>query len=62
MSLHDQIVQAYNNYIFEIETFNNKGVKAAAVRARLALNNLGKLLKDRRREIQEQKDLSLIHI
>tara|TARA_Y100000114_G_scaffold147282_1_gene158897 strand:- start:1501 stop:1677 length:177 start_codon:yes stop_codon:yes gene_type:complete len=56
MSLHEQIVQAYNNYIFEIETFNNKGVKAAAVRARLALNNLGKLLKDRRREIQEQKD------
>lgn len=56
MTLHDQIVQSYNNYIVETETFDKKGVKAAATRARLALNALGKLLKERRREIQEQKN------
>lgn len=56
MTLHEQIVQAYNNYITESETFNQKKVKIAATRARSALNNLGKLLKDRRKEIQEEKN------
>tara|TARA_B100000424_G_C22599656_1_gene335184 strand:+ start:238 stop:414 length:177 start_codon:yes stop_codon:yes gene_type:complete len=56
MTLHEQIVHAYNNYIIETDTFNKKKIKIAATRARSALNNLGKLLKDRRKEIQEEKN------
>ncbi len=54
-SLHEQIVQAYNNYLVEATTFDEKGVKAAAARARKALGELGKLTKDRRKEIQDKK-------
>jgi len=53
---HEQIVQAFNNYLTETETFEGKGVKAAAARARKALGDLGKLTKDRRKEIQEKKN------
>lgn len=53
---HDEIVFAFNSYLKEMETFEQKGVKAAAARARKALSDLGKLTKDRRREIQEQKN------
>ena len=56
MSIHEEIVQAFNNYITEAETFDGKGVKAAAARARKALGNLGKLTKTRRAEIQEKKN------
>jgi|TARA_B100001094_G_scaffold150854_1_gene146020 N-glycosylase/DNA lyase len=56
MTVHDQIVQAYNNYLIEVKTFEEKGVKAAAARARQALNTLGKLTKTRRKEIQEKKN------
>lgn len=55
-SLHEEIVHAFNNYIKETETFEQKGVKAAAARARKALGDLGKLVKDRRKEIQEKKN------
>ena len=47
LSQHDQIVQAFNNYLTESETFEDKGVKAAAARARKALGDLGKLTKAR---------------
>jgi len=53
---HEQIVQAFNNYLAEAETFEDKGVKAAAARARKALGDLGKLTKDRRKEIQDKKN------
>ena len=56
MTVHDQIVQAYNNYVTEVKTFDEKGVKAAAARATQALNILGKLTKTRRKEIQEKKN------
>ena len=55
-TLHDQIVQAFNNYLTEAQTFDEKGVKAAAARARKALGDLGKLTKDRRKEIQDKKN------
>ena len=55
-TLHDEIVLAFNNYIAEAETFETKNVKAAAARARKALGDLGKLTKDRRKEIQEKKN------
>lgn len=56
MTLHEQIVLAYNNYLKETETFEDKGVKAAAARARRALQDLNKLTTQRRKEIQEQKN------
>jgi|TARA_B110000977_G_scaffold158178_1_gene201509 hypothetical protein len=56
LSQHDQIVQAFNNYLTESETFEDKGVKAAAARARKALGDLGKLTKARRAEIQDKKN------
>ena len=56
MTLHEEIVQAYNNYLKEAETFEDKNVKAAAARARKALGDLGKLTKDRRKEIQDRKN------
>ena len=56
MTLHEQIVQAFNNYLAEADTFDEKGVKAAAARARKALGDLGKLSKDRRKEIQDKKN------
>ena len=56
MTIHDEIVQAYNNYLAESETFEDKNVKAAAARARKALGDLGKLTKSRRAEIQDKKN------
>ena len=56
LSQHEQIVQAFNNYLTEAETFEQKGVKAAAARARKALGDLGKLTKTRRAEIQDKKN------
>ena len=53
---HDQIVQAFNNYLTEAQSFDEKGVKAAAARARKALGDLGKLTKERRKEIQDKKN------
>ena len=56
MTLHDEIVQAFNTYLSESETFEDKNVKAAAARARKALGDLGKLTKERRKEIQDKKN------
>ena len=56
LSQHEQIVQAFNNYLTEASTFDEKGVKAAAARARKALGDLGKLTKSRRAEIQDKKN------
>ena len=55
-TLHEEIVQAFNNYMKEAETFDEKGVKAAATRARKALGDLGKRTKARRKEIQDKKN------
>ena len=56
LSQHEQIVQAFNNYLKEHASFEEKGVKAAATRARSALGDLGKLTKERRKEIIEKKN------
>lgn len=55
-SLHEQIIQAFNSYLKESETFEDKSVKAAATRARKALGDIGKLTKERRKEIQDKKN------
>lgn len=56
MNTHEQIVAAYEAYLSENESFEEKSVKAAAARARKALGELGKLSKTRRAEIQEKKN------
>ena len=55
-SIHEQIISEYENYLKESESFDTKNVKAAAARARKAFGNIGKLAKDRRKEIQEKKN------
>jgi len=55
-TIHEQIVEQFNTYVAEAETFDGKGVKAAAARARKALGELGKLSKARRAEIQDKKN------
>ena len=56
MTTHEQIVSQYEAYLAEHETFESKGVKAAAARARKALGEMGKLSKTRRGEIQDKKN------
>jgi hypothetical protein len=56
MSQHDAIVAAFNNYITENEKFTQKGVKAAAARARKALQEISKAIKERRKEITAEKE------
>ena len=56
MTIHEQIVAQYEAYLEENRKFTETGVKAAAARARKALAELGKLAKDRRKEIQEEKN------
>ena len=56
MSNHDAIQSAYDTYLDENAKFEDKGVKASAARARKALGELGKLCKERRLEIQNQKN------
>jgi len=56
MNLHEQIVESFNSYITESESFDTKGVKVAGTRARKALGELSKLAKARRAEIQDKKN------
>ena len=53
---HEQILELVEAYKKEHESFEGKGVKAAASRARKALGDLGKLTKVRRLEIQTKKN------
>jgi len=55
MSITDEIRSQFEAYIEENEKFAEKGVKASATRARKALQELGKLIKIRRKEILEEK-------
>ena len=53
---HDAIKIAYETYIAENEKFTQKGVKAAAARARKALQEMSKGIKERRKEITAEKE------
>ena len=56
MTTHEQIVEAFNNYIAENEKFTAKGVKASAARAHKALQEMSKGIKERRKEITAEKE------
>jgi predicted nucleic-acid-binding protein len=53
---HDAIMTAIQTYSEENSKFTDKGIKASATRARKALAELSKLIKARRKEIQETKN------
>ena len=53
---HESIMTAIQTYSEENGKFFYKGVKASATRARKALAELSKLIKARRKEIQEIKN------
>lgn len=56
MSNHEQLVEAFATYQAENEKFTNKGVKASAARARKALQEMSKAIKERRKEITAEKE------
>ena len=56
MNLHEQIIESFNTYDADSESFEDKGVKVAGTRARKALGELTKLAKARRAEIQDKKN------
>jgi GTP cyclohydrolase I len=53
---HDAIKTAFETYIAENEKFATKGVKASAARARKALQEMSKGIKERRKEITAEKE------
>ena len=56
MTNHEVLVDLFETYLIERDKFVEKGVKASATRARKALAELSKLIKARRKEIQETKN------
>ena len=56
MNNHEQIKAAYETYLAENAKFADKGVKAAAARARKALQDMSKAIKERRKEITAEKE------
>lgn len=56
MAVHEQLVELFETYVAENQKFTEKGVKAAAARARKALAEISKLTKVRRAEIQDAKN------
>lgn len=57
---HDTIKAAFETYIAENEKFEGKGVKASAARARKALQEIAKAVKERRKEITEAVNASKV--
>ena len=55
-SIHESILEQIEVYKEENEKFMDKGVKASAARASKALGEIGKMCKERRKEIQEKKN------
>lgn len=53
---HENILEAIDAYLEENAKFEEKGVKAAATRARKALMDLKNLAHERRKEIQDKKN------
>ena len=54
-SLHDKLVKAFIRYCAANEKFENFGFNDSAVTARNALNDISRLIKDRRKEIHEKR-------
>ncbi len=55
MSTLEEMKTQFETFLEENEKFTGKGVKASATRARKALQEMGKLIKARRKEIIDEK-------
>jgi hypothetical protein len=55
-SNHDIIRRAMETYLVENEKFTDRGVKASAARARKALQEISKAIRERRKEITAEKE------
>ena len=55
MTNHETIVNQMETYLAENAKLTEKGVKASAARARKALQEITKAIKERRKEIMEEK-------
>jgi len=55
MTNHENLISLFETYVAENEKFSVKGNKAAGTRARKALAEIAKAVKERRKEIQESK-------
>ena len=53
---NDLLKEQFEIYLAENEKFTQKGVKAAAARARKALQEMSKAIKERRKEITAEKE------
>jgi len=56
MSNHETIITEMETYLAENAKLTEKGVKASAARARKALGNITKAIKERRKEIMVEKE------
>ena len=56
MSNHETLLEQFEAYKAENEKFTGKGVKASAARARKALQEMSKAIKERRKEITAEKE------
>lgn len=56
MTSHEIIVEQFNTYMAENAKFTEKGIKASAARARKALQEIAKAVKERRKEITAEKE------
>jgi hypothetical protein len=55
MTNHENLISLVETYVAENSKFVDKGNKAAGTRARKALAEIAKAVKERRKEIQESK-------
>jgi hypothetical protein len=56
MSNHEMLLEQVEVYKAENEKFTTKGVKASAARARKALQEISKAIRERRKEITAEKE------
>ena len=56
MTNHEILLEQFEAYKAENEKFVGKGVKASAARARKALQEMSKAIKERRKEITAEKE------
>jgi len=56
MNNHELLISFFQTYLTENEKWTEVQNKSAATRARKALSEIGKLVKERRQEIQNEKN------
>ena len=56
MTNHEILIEQMEVYVAESAKLKEKGIAASAARARKALQEMSKALKERRKEIMEEKE------